>query len=115
MVSAFWQRQCGSVARESSLVFLCVLCGWKGSQWLPLAELKESRYKIAMSAAPWLTAARVLALTVLATRAWFVYKRARRAPKRSPRIQRIEIRIAIALWGLIGIAVVVLLLIHHND
>jgi heme/copper-type cytochrome/quinol oxidase subunit 2 len=52
----------------------------------------------------------VLVAIILGLRFYFIYKRAKNAPKRSPRVRRIEVIVAITLWSFIVLGVAFLLL-----
>ena len=50
---------------------------------------------------------------IIGLRLYFIYKRARNAPRRSPRVRRVEVIVAICLWSFIAVAVTILLLVYR--
>ena len=55
----------------------------------------------------------VLVALIIGFRFYLIYRQAKAAPKRSPRVRRIELIFAISLWSFVAVAVIFLLLWRH--
>ena len=53
-----------------------------------------------------------LVAIIIGLRFYFIYRRSKRAPQRSPRLRRIETIFAISLWSLIAVTVAIVLLLQ---